>query len=61
MAPSAELSITSYLLGMTAHARVLVIGPAFGAIVNGIGDLTGPGIEPGTCGLEPRPSNPGSV
>ena len=32
MAPSAELSIASHSLGMTALARVLAIGPAFGAI-----------------------------
>ena len=63
MAPSAELSITSHSLGMTAHAEVLVTGPAFGAILNGIEELSDPGIKPGTCGLEPplsnRSANPG--
>ena len=42
---------------MTAHAEVLVTGPAFGAILNGIEELLDPGIEPGNCGLEPPYSN----
>ena len=45
MAPSAELSIASHLLGMTALARVLAIGPAFGAIDEWIRRPDGPGDQ----------------
>ena len=43
MAPSAELSIASHMLGMTALARVLAIGLAFGAIGERIRRPDGPG------------------
>ena len=43
MAPSAELSFASHLLRMTALARVLAIGPAFGAIGEWIRRPDGPG------------------
>ena len=43
--PSAELSITSHTHGMTAHANVLVTGPAFGAICERKKRPDGPGDQ----------------
>ena len=61
VAPPAELSITSHTHGMTAHANVLVTGPAFVAIVNGRNDLPDPGIEPGIYGFEPCHPNRSAI